>query len=94
MERTGRAAVFATAASVTAVPGKHINTGSSMHCQIPKLRGRENVGVFLRPFRTWACSNRCYAVLESDTAINAYETRRADFEELHANLLLSESFLT
>ena len=47
------------------------------------------MGIFLKRFRTWPCSNAC-----SETAVNtSSETSRAELERLHGNKLVAESFL-
>ena len=95
MKRRGRAAALTIAAPIGAAPVQPNYTGRLMHSTImPELRGRNHLGIFLKIFRTWACSNRCDTALDSEVAVNKSGTPLVELERLHGNKLAAESFLT
>ena len=51
MKRRGRAAAPAIAAPVGAAPAQPTSTGTFMPSTMPELRGRDNLGPFLKRFR-------------------------------------------
>ena len=52
MEQRGRATVPSTAAPMKNVPAPSTSIGMIMPSTIPELRGRDNLGTFLKRFRT------------------------------------------
>ena len=48
MEKRGRATASATAAPIEDAPARLTSTGMFMSSTIPELRGRENLGIFLK----------------------------------------------
>ena len=61
---------------------------------IPELRGRENLGTFLKQFRTCVCLSRCDSALDSETVANTAGTPRAELERLHEYTLVENSLKT
>ena len=54
MEKRGRAMAPATAAPREDASSPPTSIGMSMPSTIPELRGRQNLGTFLKRLRTWA----------------------------------------
>ena len=52
MERRGRVSAPATAAPIGAAPAQPTGTGVFLPSTMPELRGRDNLGTFLKGFRT------------------------------------------
>ena len=75
MERRGRAA-----APIEEAPARPTSMGMFMPSTFPELRGRENLEMFLKRFRTWACLNRCESALDSEIAVNASGTLRVELD--------------
>ena len=57
--------------------------GMFMPSTIQELRGRENLGTFLKRFRTWAWVSRCNSALDSGTVVKTSGTPPAELERLH-----------
>ena len=70
MERRGRTAAPATAAPIGTAPVQPTNTGMFMPSTLPELRGRNDLGAFLKRLRTWACLNRCDSAFDSEIEVN------------------------
>ena len=59
VERRDRATAPATAAApMENAPAPSTSVGMFMPSTVPELRGRENLGTFLKRFRTGACVSR------------------------------------
>ena len=84
MKRRGRATASATAAPIQHAPAWSTSMGMCMPLT-------ENLEMFLKKFRTWACLNRCDSALDSETAVNTSRTPRADVEKLHDYNLVENS---
>ena len=83
---------FATAAPTEDAPARFTSMGIFMPSTIPEVRGRENVGIFLKRFRTWACLNRCDSVLDPETtAVNTSGKPHAEVKRLHYYNLVENS---
>ena len=91
MERRGRATAFATPAPREDAPARSTGIGMFMPSTIQELRGRENLGIFLKRFRTWACLNRCDSALDSEAVVNTSGTPRAELERLLEYSLVENS---
>ena len=63
MERRGRTAERAIAASIGAAPAQHTSTGILLRSNMLEVRGQDNLGIFLKGFQTWTGSNRFDTVL-------------------------------
>ena len=66
-------------------------TGMFMPSSAPELRGRENLTMFLERFYTWAGVTGCDLALDSELAIKASGTPRAELERLYNRPLVSNS---
>ena len=73
----------ATAAPREDAPAPSTNIGIFVPSTIPELRSRDNLGTFLKRFRTWACLSHCNSALDSETVVNTTGTPRAELERLH-----------
>ena len=91
MERRGRAAAPATAAPIEDAPARPTSMGMFIPSTFPELRGRENLGMFLKMCRTWACLSRCDSALDSEIAVNTSGTPRVEHERLHDYNLVENS---
>ena len=91
MERRGRATVPATAAPRENASTTSTSIGMFMPSSIPELRGRENLGTFLKRFRSCACLSRCDSTLDSETVENRTGTACAELERLHEHSLVENS---
>ena len=89
--RRGRATASATAAPREDAPAQSTSTGMFMTSNIPELRGRDNLGTFLKRFRRWACLSRCDSALDFETVVNTSGTPRAELERLHEYSLVGNS---
>ena len=87
MQMRGRAAAPVIAASMGLEPTQPANTGMFMPSTMPEMRGHDSLGMAVKIFRTWACSNRCDAALYSKIAVNTSETLR---ERWHGIKLVAE----
>ena len=94
MERRGRATAPVTAAPREDAPAPSTSIGMFMPSTIPELRGRQNLGTFLKRFRTWACLSRCDSALDSKTVVNTSVTPRTELERLHQYSLVENSLKT
>ena len=92
MERRGRAAAPETVAPIDEASARPTSMGMFIPSTMPELRGRENLGTFLKRFRTWKCLNQCHSALDSEIAVTTSETPRVGLERLH-NYDLVENFL-
>ena len=70
-------------APVSEAPARSTGMGTFMPSTMPDLRGRENLGTFLKRFRTWTCINRCASALDLEIAVNTSEIPRVELERLH-----------
>ena len=93
LERRGRTAERAIAAPIGAAPVQHTSTGILLRSTMPEARCQDNLGIFLKGFRTWTCSNRFNTALDFETAVYTSETPRDEPERLHSNKLVAELFL-
>ena len=91
IEKRGRAAASAIAAPIDATLAQPTNTCVFMRSTMPELRGRDQLRVFLKRFRSCTFSNRCNTALHSGIIAG---TTRAELERLHSNKLVAEAFLT
>ena len=57
----------------------------------PRVGGRENLGIFLKIFRTWTCLNRCDSAIDAETAVNTSGTQYAELERLHEYNMIDNS---
>ena len=83
MERRGLATAPATTAPIEDAPAPSTSICIFVPLTIPELRGGENLGTFLKRFRTWACLSRCDSALDSETVVNTTGTPRDELEGLH-----------
>ena len=88
MERRGRATAPATAAPTGAAPAQPTSMDMFMPSTMPELRVRDDLGTFLKRFRTWVCLNRYDLALDSEIAANTSGTSRVELERLHDNNLV------
>ena len=93
MEKRGCAEGPAIAVLIGAAPAQPTNIGMLMCSAMSELRGRDHLGIFLKRFRTWVCSNQCDNALDLETTVNTSETPRVKLEILYGIKLAAESFL-
>ena len=91
VERRDRAAVPAAAAPMENAPASSTSIGMFMPSTVPELRGRDNLGTFLKRFRTWACVSRCDSALDSEIIVKTTGTPLAELERLHERSLVGNS---
>ena len=91
VERRDRATAPATAAPMENAPAPSTSIGMFMPSTVPELRGRENLGTFLKRFRTWACVSRCDSALDSEIVVKTSGTPLAELERLHEHSLVENS---
>ena len=88
LERRARAASTAPAHDV-----QQMNTGMFVMMQPPELMRRKSLAVFIKPFRTWACYQRCDEALETDSVVRTGEVIRSVVEEMHGEHLVAQSYM-
>ena len=91
MELRGRTTAPATAAPTKNAPAPSTSIGMFMPSTIPELRVRENLGTFLKCFRTWTCVSRCDSSFEYEIVAQTSETPLAELERLHERSLVENS---
>ena len=72
-------------------PAPSARIGMFMPSSPPKLRGRENLAIFLERFYTWASVTGCDSALDSELAIKTSGTPRAELERLYYRALVDSS---
>ena len=60
---------------------------------LPELLRRENLAVFIRRFRTWACHCRCDQALETGSVVKTGEVTRSILEVTHGRQLMAQLFM-
>ena len=65
-----------------------------MPSTVSELRGRENLGTFLKRFQTWACVSRCNSALDSEIVVKTSGTPLAELERPHDRTLGENSLET
>ena len=75
VERRDRATAPAAAAPMENAPAPSTSIGMFMPSTVRELRGRENLGTFLKRFRTWACVSRCNSALDAEIVVRRQELR-------------------
>ena len=88
VERRNRATAPAAAAPMEYAPAPSTSIGMFMPSTVPELRGRENLGTFLKRFRTWACVSRCDSALDTEIVVKMSGTPLAELERLHDRRLV------
>ena len=75
MKRRDRDTAPATAAPMENAPAPSRSIDMFMPSTVSGLRGREKLGTFLKPFRTWACVSRYDSALDSERVERRPELR-------------------
>ena len=75
MERRDRDTAPATAAPMENAPAPSPSIDMFKPSTVLELRGREKLGTFLKPFRTWACVSRSDSALDSERVERRLELR-------------------
>ena len=83
VECTDRATAPVAAAPTENAPALSTSIGMFMPSTVPELRSRENLGTFLKRFRTWACVSRYDSALDSDKVVKTSGTSLAELERLY-----------
>ena len=91
VERRNRATAPAVAAPMENAPASSTSICMFMPSTVPKLRGRDNLGTFLKRFQTWACVSRCDSALDSEIIVKTSGTPLAELERLHERSLVENS---
>ena len=93
MEQRDRPTAPAAAAPMenAPVPPPPTSIGMFMPYTVPELRGRENLGIFLKRFRTWACVSCCDSALDSELIVKVSRTPLAELERLHDRTLVENA---
>ena len=89
VKRRDRATAPAAPMENSPVPSTSI--GMFMPSTVPGLRGHENLGTFLKRFRTGACVSRCDSALDSKIIVETSGTPLAELDRLHDRSLVENS---
>ena len=95
VERRYRATAPATTvASMKNAPAPSTSIGTFMPSTIQELRGRDNLGTYLKCFRTLTCVSRCNSALDSEIMVKTSRTPLAELERVHYRSLAENSLKT